>query len=286
MTAMTELRTDRSGRPRLLDLYLRDLGRREALSSEDEVALCKRAREGDTGAEQKMVKANLAFVVSVARSYSSRGLPLIELVAAGNVGLLEAVRRFDETRGFKFITYAVWWIRQSMLAALMDSRRAVRLPTSRYHDLQRIRQTTDDLVQKQGRELTIEEIATDTGLSAERVRNALEAEEHDVSLEAPAYAEGEDELMDLFASEGHLPVDDLETGELSVKLEKSLDALDPREEKIIRAYFGLGGANRLTLEEIGAHMGITRERVRQLRDRGLGKIRAEYGVELWELWQN
>ncbi|MEW6752315.1 MAG: sigma-70 family RNA polymerase sigma factor [Candidatus Latescibacterota bacterium] len=270
----------------LVEIYLRDVGHCEPLSREEEVELFTLVRQGDEEAMRRVIRANLLFVVSVAREYTHRGLPLIDLISEGNWGLLEAVRRFDETRGFKFITYAVWWIRQAILKALTQTGKAIRQPSSRLNDLQRMEREAQELSQSLGRLPTMEEILATVSLSEERVQNALDAGKQDLSLEAPYYRDGEEGLGSFLAAEEEQPDDGIVEDQLCQALERSMRVLDPRENRIIRTYFGLGGEKPMTLEQIGAVLGLTRERVRQLRDRGLRKMRQICGEELVDFSTN
>lgn len=269
-----------------VDLYWRDIKDAEPLSREREVELFKRAREGDDEARQQLVLANLRFVVRVARDYSGYGVSLIELISEGNIGLIEAIRRFDETRGFKFITYAVWWIRQAILKALAERGKIALPPMSQINDLQKIEKEAARLGQQFGRAPTYEEIADRVDISVERTRNAMEASQQDVSLDAPAHPDDDTSLITVFTQDQESVEHRYEKRQMKEALLGSLNVLDPREYQILRSYFGLENTEPMTLEEIGEAMGVTRERVRQLRNRALSKIRTHSGELLMEFSSN
>lgn len=266
-----------------IEAYWRDIQDFRPLSREREFQMIRRARSGDEQALHAMVNANLRFVVSVAKEYTGCGLSFNELISEGNYGLLEAARRFDETRGFKFITYAVWWIRQAILKALAEQGKAARPPMSQVNDLQKVEKRAGRLLQKLGRDPTLNELADESGISVERIRNALELGQRDLSLDAPLYGDEEDTLLSSFAGKQSRPEAELEQAALNQAMETCLDDLEPRERRIVCAYFGLRQQTPMTLEQIGAVLGLTRERVRQLRDRALAKIRARWGTRLMEL---
>ncbi|MCY3737395.1 MAG: RNA polymerase sigma factor RpoD/SigA [Gemmatimonadaceae bacterium] len=268
------------------ELYWREIKDNEPLSREREVELFTRLRGGDEGARQRIIEANLRFVVSVARDYKDYGLTLGELISEGNVGLLEAVKRFDETRGFKFITYAVWWIRQAILKALALQGRVARPPMSQINDLQKIEREAGQLAQSLGRLPTSAEIAERVDISAERTRNALDVGQHDLSLDAPAYPDEAAPLLSVYAAPEIGADARFEEAEMRDRLSSCLSQLDEREGEIVRAYFGLGGAEPMTLEQIGDCLGVTRERVRQLRNRALTKLRDNCGEMLGEFSPN
>ncbi len=268
------------------ELYWREIKDNEPLSREREVELFTRLRGGDEGARQRIIEANLRFVVSVARDYKDYGLSLGELISEGNVGLLEAVKRFDETRGFKFITYAVWWIRQAILKALALQGRVARPPMSQINDLQKIEREAGQLAQSLGRLPTSAEIAERVDISAERTRNALDVGQHDLSLDAPAYPGEAAPLLSVYAAPETGADARFEEAEMRDRLSSCLSQLDEREGEIVRAYFGLGGSEPMTLEEIGDCLGVTRERVRQLRNRALTKLRDNCGEMLGEFSPN
>ncbi len=269
-----------------IELYWRDIKDAQPLSRKDEVVYFQRAKAGDEDARQVLVQANLRFVVSVAREYKDYGLSLIELISEGNVGLLEAVKRFDETRGFKFITYAVWWIRQAILKALAEQGKIARPPMSQINDLQKIEKETGALSQVLGRIPTFEEIAAKVDISIERTRNALVVAQQDVSLDAPAFLDEDTALMQVFVADQDGVDESFERAQMQETVIACLGVLDPREHHIVRAYFGLDDTEPLTLEEIGDALGVTRERVRQLRNRALEKMKAQCGELLVEFSSN
>jgi len=270
----------------LLESYCRDIRHYHPLSREEEITLVQQVKAGDAQARQQLVTANLRFVVSVAREYTGQGLSLIELISEGDVGLLEAVPRFDETRGFKFITYAVWWIRQAILKALSGPPQAVRLPMSRFHDRQKVEKQVDRLLQQLGRPPTLEEIADSAGLSVERVQQAFAMTQPDVSLDAPLFPEAEETRFSVFTSEDNPVEEAWEQAARAETLHQCLQSLDARERQILRDYFGLGDQPPMTLKQIGTGVGLTGERVRQLRDRALEKIRGQFGPLLREVSRN
>ena len=272
--------------PAAIDLYWRDIKGAEPLSREKEVEFFRRAKAGDEKARQALVLANLRFVVGVAREYKDYGLSLIELISEGNIGLMEAVKRFDETRGFKFITYAVWWIRQAILKALAEQGRIARPPMSQINDLQKVEKESGLLAQQLGRAPTFEEIAARVDLSLERTRNAFAVSQQDVSLDAPAFPDEETTLMQVFAAAEPGIEEYFADNEVRQTVASCLQILDSRESQIVRAYFGLDDTEPMTLEEIGNAMGVTRERVRQLRNRALEKMKAECGGLLVEFSSN
>ena len=270
----------------LLKIYWRDIGHCEPLSREKEVELVKQIKAGDEGAMQKLVAANLRFVVSVAREYTGSGLPLIELISEGNMGLIEAVPRFDETRGLKFITYAVWWIRQAIFKALDRTSKDVRPPVNHVYDLKKVERQAVVLSQKLGRDPTFDEIVESTGIGPDRVQNALAVSRREISLDVPVYPNEEESLLAAFPA---ADIDVEEEGEktaLCEVLQISLEVLDEREYQIICSYFGIGGREPMSLEKIGMALGLTRERIRQLRDRALDKMRIQYGERLHEFSHN
>ncbi len=258
----------------ILDQYLHEVSRAPLLNAQEEIAVARRVQAGDEDAMQELVTRNLRFVISVAKKYQNRGMALMDLIGEGNVGLMTAARKFDPDHGVKFISYAVWWIRQSILAAIARQGRTVRVPLNRTADLSRIIKTSEVLRQQLGREPTPEEIAPLVNLSVEVVQALSVLNTSDVRLDAPLAAEGDQSLLDRFTTAGG---PDAETEAMDRMLGEEVDAalrtLPPRDAKVLRLYFGLEGGHEHTLEEIGAMLGITRERVRQLRDRALGRLR-------------
>ena len=270
-----------------VELYWREIKGVQPLSRTEEIALFERAHAGDQEAYEQLIRSNLRFVVRVARDYKDYGLSLAELISEGNMGLLEAVKRFDETRGFKFITYAVWWIRQAILKALAEQGKIARPPMSQLNDRHKVDKEAGQLAQELGRQPTFEELAASLDLSVERTRNAITAAQQDLSFDAPVYQGGEGApLLSTFVAHEEGVEEVLEREQLKGTLSDCLKALDAREYQILRDYFGLENLEPMTLEEIGETMGVTRERVRQLRNRALEKIRSNCGDKLVEFSNN
>ena len=258
----------------LLDQYLYEVSKTPLLTPPEEIALARKVRAGDQEAMQELAKRNLRFVISVAKKYQNRGLPLTDLIGEGNVGLLTAARKFDPDQGVKFISYAVWWIRQAILASLARQGRTVRVPLNRTADLSKIVRTAEALRQEMRREPTPEEISAATGLSLEVVQSLAALNTGEVRLDAPLDPDGDRALIERFIA-ADLPDTEEETMErfLSDEVEDALKTLPARDAKVLRLYFGLDGGREHTLEEIGGMLGVTRERVRQLRDRALKRLR-------------
>jgi RNA polymerase primary sigma factor len=258
----------------ILDQYLFEVSKTPLLTSQQEVAIARRVVAGDAEAMQELVKRNLRFVISVAKKYQNRGLALTDLIGEGNVGLLTAARKFDPDQGVKFISYAVWWIRQSILAALARQGRSVRVPLNRTADLSRIVRSAETLRQDLQREPTPEEIAAATGLALEVVQSLATLNSSDVRLDGPLDQETDRSLIDRFAvdEEGDPEAQVMERL-LTEQVAVALSSLPPRDAKVLQLYFGLNDGREHTLEEIGGMLGVTRERVRQLRDRALKRLR-------------
>ena len=258
----------------ILDQYLYEVSRTALLTQPQEIAIARKVRAGDEEAMQELVKRNLRFVISVAKKYQNRGLALTDLIGEGNVGLLTAARKFDPDMGVKFISYAVWWIRQAILASLARQGRTVRVPLNRTADLSRIVRTTETLRQEFRREPTPEEVARSTGLTVEVVQSLAALNTSELRLDAPLDPEGDRSLIDRFIAQDQ-PDPETEAMDrfLSDEIESALATLPPRDAKVLRLYFGLDGGREHTLEEIGGMLGVTRERVRQLRDRALKRLR-------------
>jgi len=258
----------------ILDQYLHEVSKTPLLTQKEEIALARKVRAGDQESMQELVKRNLRFVISVAKKYQNRGLPLTDLIGEGNVGLLTAARKFDPDQGVKFISYAVWWIRQAILAALARQGRTVRVPLNRTADLSRIVRTAEYLRQTLRREPTPEEIADATKLSLEVVQSLAALNTGDVRLDAPLDPDGDRSLIERFIAEDLPDTEDQAMDRfLSDEVESALNTLQRRDAKVLRLYFGLDGGREHTLEEIGGMLGVTRERVRQLRDRALKRLR-------------
>jgi RNA polymerase primary sigma factor len=258
----------------ILDQYLFEVSKTPLLSPQQEMAVARLVRAGDADAMQELVKRNLRFVISVAKKYQNRGMGLSDLIGEGNLGLLTAARKFDPDQGVKFISYAVWWIRQSILAALARHGRTVRVPLNRTADLSRITRTAETLRQELRREPTPEEIAANLDLSVDVVRALAALNTADVRLDAPLDPDGERSLIDRFiADEQSDPEEQAMDRFLAEQIDLALRTLPARDAKVLRLYFGLEGGREHTLEEIGGLLGVTRERVRQLRDRALKRLR-------------
>jgi RNA polymerase primary sigma factor len=258
----------------ILDQYLFEVSKTPLLTSEQEIAVARRVVAGDPEAMHELVKRNLRFVISVAKKYQNRGLALSDLIGEGNLGLLPAARKFDPDQGVKFISYAVWWIRQSILAALARQGRTVRVPLNRTADLSRIVRSAETLRQELEREPTPEEIAKATGLTVDVVQSLATLNSADVRLDAPIEGEGDRSLIDRFATdEQNDPETQVMDQLLSEEIDRALRSLPARDAKVLRLYFGLNQGREHTLEEIGGLLGVTRERVRQLRDRALKRLR-------------
>jgi RNA polymerase primary sigma factor len=258
----------------ILDQYFAEVSRYPLLNAEEEKALARRVQSGDHDAMEELVRRNLRFVVSVAKKYQNRGLPLIDLIGEGNVGLMTAARKFDPDQGVKFISYAVWWIRQAILASLARQGRTVRVPLNRTADLSRVIRATTLLRDKFGREPTPDELSQLTGISPEIVAALATLNTAEVRLDAAAGKDSDRALMERFAME-ELPSTEEQVLDRfrNAELERALSTLPPRDARILRLYFGLEGDREHTLDEIGKLLGVTRERVRQLRDRALRRLR-------------
>ena len=261
-----------------LDKYLNDIGKIPVLTADEEVELAKRIKEGDDDALEKLTSSNLRFVVSVAKQYQNQGLSLSDLINEGNVGLIKAAKRFDETRGFKFISYAVWWIRQSILQAIVEYSRIVRLPVNKIGSYAKINKVYISFVQQYEREPSLEEIAELLNIKPKEVAIVLKNGKRHVSTDEPLNGEeGDATMLDLMNVSSDLdPDNNMMNQSLIVEVQEGLQVLSPREIEVLNAYYGLNGRAPLTLEEIGQMYDITRERVRQIKERAIRRLRKSH----------
>jgi RNA polymerase primary sigma factor len=257
-----------------LDKYLQEIGREELITAEEEVQLAKKIRDGDQRSLEKLTRANLRFVVSVAKQYQNQGLSLPDLINEGNLGLIKAARRFDETRGFKFISYAVWWIRQSILQALAEQSRIVRLPLNQVGSLNKINKAYSKLEQEFEREPTPEELANLLDLPQDKITDTMKVSGRHVSMDAPLASGEESTLMDVIANSDSPRADAALINEsLSREIDRALSTLTERERDVVKIFFGIGINHGLTLEEIAAKFDLTRERVRQIKEKAVRRLR-------------
>jgi len=257
-----------------LDKYLQEIGKVDLLTPDEEVELAKRIKEGDQIALERLTKANLRFVVSVAKQYQNQGLSLGDLINEGNLGLIKAAQRFDETRGFKFISYAVWWIRQSILQALAEQSRIVRLPLNRVGSLNKISKTFSELEQKYEREPSPDELADVLDVTSSEVVDTMKISGRHVSMDAPFVQGEENSLLDVLENDTDpTPDQGLINDSLRKEVQRALSTLTQREADVISLYFGLNGEHSMTLEEIGEKFNLTRERVRQIKEKAIRRLR-------------
>lgn len=256
-----------------LDKYLQEIGHEELLTTDEEVELAQRIRKGDKRALERLTKANLRFVVSVAKQYQNQGLSLPDLINEGNVGLIKAAEKFDETRGFKFISYAVWWIRQSILQAIAEQSRLVRLPLNQVGSVNKIARELSRFEQEHERKPSVDEIAERVDLPEDKIADAMKANSRHVSMDAPI-ADGEDSSMIDFLSGDSSNTDrELAIESLKAEVSRILKLLTDKEQKVLRAFFGIDGSPEMTLDEIGEKYNLTRERVRQIKEKALRRLR-------------
>jgi RNA polymerase primary sigma factor len=257
-----------------LDMYLHEIGKVELISAEEEVELARRIKNGDEKALDKLIKANLRFVVSVSKQYQNQGLSLPDLINEGNVGLIKAAQRFDETRGFKFISYAVWWIRQSILQALAEQARIVRLPLNKIGSINRINKVFSDLEQLFEREPSVQEVAEILEMASDEVKEAMKSAGRHVSMDAPMKDDEDSTLYDILLSkDATSPDKGLLTDSLRREIERVLSILTYREANILKLYYGLNTKYQYTLEEIGQEFNLTRERVRQIKEKAIKRLK-------------
>lgn len=256
-----------------LDKYLQEIGHEELLTTDEEVELAQRIRKGDKRALERLTKANLRFVVSVAKQYQNQGLSLPDLINEGNVGLIKAAEKFDETRGFKFISYAVWWIRQSILQAIAEQSRLVRLPLNQVVSVNKIARELNKFEQEHERKPSVDEIAERVDLPEDKIADAMKANSRHVSMDAPI-ADGEDSSMiDFLAGDSSNTDKELAIESLKAEVSRILKLLTDKEQKVLRAFFGIDGSPEMTLDEIGEKYNLTRERVRQIKEKALRRLR-------------
>ena len=256
-----------------LDKYLADIAKEALLTTEEEVELAQRIKAGDQAALDKLVRANLRFVVSVAKQYQNQGLSLQDLINEGNLGLVKAAQRFDETRGFKFISYAVWWIRQSILQAIAEQSRLVRLPLNQVGSVNKITRELNKFEQEHERKPSVDEIAERVDLPEDKIADAMKANSRHVSMDAPI-ADGEDSSMiDFLAGDSSNTDRELAIESLKAEVSRILKLLTDKEQKVLRAFFGIDGSPEMTLDEIGEKYNLTRERVRQIKEKALRRLR-------------
>jgi RNA polymerase primary sigma factor len=258
-----------------LEKYLQDVSKEEMITAEEEVELAIKIQSGDERALNRLVRANLRFVISVAKQYQNTGLTLEDLINEGNLGLIEAAKRYDHTKGFKFISYAVWWIRQSILKAAADNSRTIRLPHNRLGEIQKISKASNEFEQKNERTPTADELSDLTEMDVAKVEMSLKMSKKQVSIDAPMSNDDDNNSLVsvLENSDTPDPSDNLLQESLSQDLERTLSYLKGMEAEVIRLFYGLGGTSEMTLEEIGNTFGLTRERIRQIKERGLRRLR-------------
>ncbi len=257
-----------------LDKYLQEIGKVELISADEEVALAQRIKQGDRIALEKLTKANLRFVVSVSKQYQNQGLSLPDLINEGNLGLIKAAQRFDETRGFKFISYAVWWIRQSILQALAEQSRIVRLPLNKIGSINKINKAYAKLEQEHEREPDAAEIASLLEITENEVKESLKNSGRHVSMDAPLIQDEDNTMYDVLKSdESSTPESQLLYESLKKEIDRAISTLTPREADVIRLYFGLNSKHPMTLEEIGEKFDLTRERVRQIKEKAIRRLK-------------
>ena len=257
-----------------LDKYLQDIGKEELITADEEVQLAQKVKAGDQLALEKLVKANLRFVVSVAKQYQNQGLSLPDLINEGNLGLIKAAKRFDETRGFKFISYAVWWIRQSILQALAEQSRIIRLPLNQVGSLNKIKKATSKLEQEFERAPSAEEIAEKLEMPDYKIDAAKKITTRYISMDAPLTQDDETKFLDVFVSDDTPHTDEMLIREsLAREIQRSLATLTKKERDVINLYYGIGMPHGLTLEEIGAKFDLTRERVRQIKEKAIRRLK-------------
>jgi len=271
-----------------LDRYLSDIAKEELLTAEEEVELAQRIKAGDQAALDKLVRANLRFVVSVAKQYQNQGLSLQDLINEGNVGLVKAAQRFDETRGFKFISYAVWWIRQSILQAVAEQARIIRLPMNQVGAMAKVKKASALLEQKYQRRPTLKELADSVDMAEDKVEQLLNLNTRAMSTDAPIDEQDDDaNFLDIFVQEDQTQTDAaVEQESASKAISHSLDMLSDKERTILCMYFGLGTPREYSLEEIAMKLDISRERTRQIRDRALKRLRSEPNSPLFQMYMN
>ncbi|MDO9512046.1 MAG: RNA polymerase sigma factor RpoD/SigA [Bacteroidales bacterium] len=257
-----------------LDKYLQDIGKEELITAEEEVKLAQRIHDGDQLALEKLCKANLRFVVSVAKQYQNQGLSLPDLINEGNLGLIKAAQKFDETRGFKFISYAVWWIRQSILQALAEQSRIVRLPLNQVGSLNKVKKAVSKLEQKLERPPSAAEIAENLDVPINKIDSVLKISTRYVSMDAPLADDEDTKFIDIFVNDDSVHTDDALIKEsLSCEIQRTLSTLSEKERDVICMYYGIGLNHGLTLEEIGAKFDLTRERVRQIKEKAIRRLK-------------
>ena len=256
-----------------LDKYLQDIGKISLITAEEEVELAQRIKKGDQAALDKLTTANLRFVVSVAKQYQNQGLTLPDLINEGNAGLVKAAKRFDETRGFKFISYAVWWIRQAILQALAEQSRIVRLPLNKIGSINKINKTFSFLEQQHQRPPSAEEIANELDMTITEVKQSMKNSGRHLSMDAPLKEGETSNLYDLKSGESPNPDNNLMSESLSIEINRALDTLSYRESNVLKLYYGLDNERQMSLVEIGETFDLTRERVRQIREKGIRRLR-------------
>ena len=257
-----------------LDKYLQEIGKVELISAEEEVELAQRIKQGDKAALEKLTKANLRFVVSVSKQYQNQGLSLPDLINEGNLGLIKAAQRFDETRGFKFISYAVWWIRQSILQALAEQSRIVRLPLNKIGSINKINKAYAKLEQEYEREPNAEEIAEVLEITEAEVKESMKNAGRHISMDAPLIQDEDNTMYEVLKSEeAPTPETELLYESLRKEIDRAISTLTPREADVVRLYFGLNGSHPMTLEEIGEKFDLTRERVRQIKEKAIRRLK-------------
>lgn len=268
-----------------LDKYLTEISREDMINAEQEVELAKRIKKGDQRALEKLVRANLRFVVSVSKQYQNQGLTLPDLINEGNLGLIKAAQRFDETRGFKFISYAVWWIRQSILQAIAEQSRIVRLPLNQVGSLNKINKAFAQLEQRYERPPVADELASALEIPEEKVKDTMSVSGRHVSVDAPLKEDEDFSLLDLISNNESPSADgDLMRESLQKEIERSLETLTERERDVIRLFFGIGMNHGLTLEEIGDKFDLTRERVRQIKEKAIRRLRQNSRSRLLKMY--
>ena len=270
-----------------LDKYLADIAKEALLTTDEEVELAQRIKAGDQAALDKLVRANLRFVVSVAKQYQNQGLSLQDLINEGNLGLVKAAQRFDETRGFKFISYAVWWIRQSILQAVAEQARVIRLPMNQVGALAKVKKAVALLEQQLERRPTVKDVAEAIGMPEDKVEQLLYLNSRTVSTDAPLDDEDDANFLDVYVADDEVHTDTaVEQESTSKAIRSSLDMLNEKERSIVCMYYGLGTSREYTLEEIAMKLNISRERTRQIRDRALKRLKSEPNSPLYQMYMN